>query len=194
VVDYLLTRADVDPKHIAITGHSRGGKTVLLAGALDERIALTAPNDSGCGGCGCYRVMGSKAETLEMITRNFPYWFEPHFAEFAGHEDRLPIDQHSVKALLAPRALLETEALADLHANPQGSQQTFLAAREVFEFLGAADQIGIGWREGQHDHTITDWTALLDFADWRFFGKRPGRSFGTLAFPQSPKIYDWAKP
>jgi hypothetical protein len=194
VVDYLLTRGDVDLKRIAITGHSRGGKTVLLTGALDERIALTAPNDSGCGGCGCYRFQAPKSEAIEDITKNFPYWFEPHFTEFIGQVDRLPIDQHSVKALVAPRALLETEALGDLWANPEGSQQTYLAAREVFEFLGAGDQIGIAWREGQHDHTIMDWTALLDFADWRFFGKRPGRSFNTLAFPQSPKIYNWTKP
>jgi hypothetical protein len=194
VVDYLLTRGDVDPKHIAITGHSRGGKTVLLAGALDERIALTAPNDSGCGGCGCYRFQAPKSEAIENITKNFPYWFEPHFTDFIGHVDRLPIDQHSVKALVAPRALLETEALGDLWANPEGSQQTYLAAREVFAFLNAGEQIGISWREGQHDHTIVDWTALLDFADWRFFGKRPGRSFNTLAFPQTPKVYQWSKP
>jgi hypothetical protein len=194
VVDYLLTRGDVDARHIAVTGHSRGGKTTLLAGALDERIALTAPNDSGCGGAGCYRVLGPKAETIEMITRNFPYWFEARFPEFIGHLDRLPFDQHTVKALVAPRAFLETEALDDLHANPQGSEQTFLAAREVFEFLAAADQIGIAWREGKHDQTIVDWVALLDFADWRFFGKNTGRSFGTLAFPDQVKAYHWQKP
>jgi hypothetical protein len=194
VVDYMLMRADVDAKHIAITGHSRGGKTVLLAGALDERIALTAPNDSGCGGAGCYRFQGPKSEAIENITKAFPYWFEPHFPEFIGKVDRLPIDQHTVKALVAPRALLETEALGDLWANPQGSQQTYLAAKEVFEFMSAGEQIGIAWREGKHEQNITDWIALLDFADWRFFGKRPGRSYETLAFPETKRAFGWAKP
>ena len=193
-VDYLLTRPDVDSKHIAITGHSRGGKAVLLAGALDERIALTAPNDSGCGGCGCYRFQAPKSEAIENILKNFPFWFEPHFGEFIGHVDQLPIDQHSIKALIAPRAFLETEALGDAWANPEGSQQSFLAAREVFDFLGIHEQMGIAWREGKHDHNMLDWAALLDFADWRFFNKRPGRSFDTLAFPGSEKKYSWGKP
>jgi hypothetical protein len=193
-VDYLLTRDDVDVKHIAITGHSRGGKAVLLAGALDERIALTAPNGSGCGGCGCYRFQAPKSEAIENITKNFPYWFESKFPEFIGHVDQIPFDQHSIKALIAPRAFLETSGLGDLWANPEGSQQSWLAAREVFDFLGVRDQIGIAWREGKHEHNMRDWSALLDFADWRFFGKNPERAFDTLAFPDSEKRYTWSKP
>ncbi len=69
VIDYLLTLDVVDRKRIAFTGHSRGGKTALLAGALDDRIALVAPNGSGCGGAGCYRYEGKNAETLENITQ-----------------------------------------------------------------------------------------------------------------------------
>lgn len=194
VVDYALTRADIDPKHIAITGHSRGGKATLLAGALDERIALVAPNASGCGGCGCYRFQAPKSEAIENITKNFPYWFEPRFTDFIGHVDQLPFDQHSLKALVAPRAFLETSDLGDLWANPEGSQQSWLAAREVFEFLKAKEQMGIAWRAGNHEHNLRDWTALLDFADWRFFGKIPDRSFETLAYPQSEKKFSWAKP
>src|SRR5205085_10381446 len=76
VVDYLLTQKDlVDPKRIAITGHSRGGKAALLAGATDTRIALTAPNNSGCGGAGCYRFPGDKSEGIADILKNFPFWF-----------------------------------------------------------------------------------------------------------------------
>src|SRR5687767_13619006 len=71
VVDYLLTRDDVDPKHIAVTGHSRGGKASLLAGATDERIGLTNPNNSGCGGAGCYRFQPKDAEDIARITKNF---------------------------------------------------------------------------------------------------------------------------
>ena len=194
VVDYVLTRPDVDAKHIAITGHSRGGKAVLLAGAIDERIALVAPNASGCGGCGCYRFQAPKSEAIENITKNFPYWFEARFTDFIGHVDRLPFDQHSIKALVAPRAFLETSGLGDLWANPEGSQQSWLAAREVFDFLGAKDQMGIAWRAGIHEHNLRDWSALLDFADWRFFGKKPERAFDTLAYPRSERRFTWGRP
>jgi dienelactone hydrolase len=194
VTDYLLTRDDVQKDHIAVTGHSRGGKAAILAGATDERIALTAPNNSGCGGAGCYRFANDKSETIDRITQRFPYWFHAQFGEFVGKVDRLPIDQHSVKALVAPRAFLETEALGDLWANPQGSQQSYVAAKQVYEFLGAPDKIAIVFREGGHQHGLPDWQALLDFADWQFAGKKPGRKFDQLAFPDAPKAFSWSAP
>jgi dienelactone hydrolase len=76
-VDFLLTEPQVDRARIVITGHSRGGKAALLAGALDSRIALTVANGSGCGGAGCFRFEGEKAERLENILQSFPYWFTP---------------------------------------------------------------------------------------------------------------------
>ncbi len=100
-IDYLASRADVDAKKIIVTGHSRGGKAALLAGAMDERVALTVPNGSGCGGAGCYRVNPPKTETLANITDHFPNWFTPRFAEFVGKVDQLPFDHHELKALVA---------------------------------------------------------------------------------------------
>ncbi len=194
VVDFLQTQPDIDAKRIAITGHSRGGKTVLLAGATDERIALTAPNNSGCGGAGCYRHQGPNSETIKNILDVFPYWFAPRFKQFIGRVDRLPFDQHIVKALVAPRALLSTEALGDLWANPEGTQMTYLAAREVYRFLRAEERIGIWFREGEHAHTLADWQAMLDFADWHLRGKPPARAFDRLAFPNLKPIYSWRAP
>ena len=191
VLDHLLTLKEVDPKRIAVTGHSRGGKTALLAGAMDERIALTVPNNSGCGGAGSYRYQAPKSEDIGAILKNFPYWFHPKFGRFIGHVDRLPVDQHFVKALVAPRALLSTEALGDLWANPQGTQQTHEAAKEVYRFLGAPDRIGIYFREGEHAHNHKDWTTLLDFADKVFFGKE---TFDRRAFPDAPKAFSWQAP
>jgi hypothetical protein len=194
VVDYLSTLDIVDKNRIAVTGHSRGGKTALLAGATDERIALTAPNNSGCGGAGCYRLQAPKSEDIAAITKSFPFWFHPRFRDFIGHIDRLPFDQHTVKALVAPRASLSTEALADLWANPKGSQQSYTAAREVYKFLGAEDRIGILYRPGKHEHNADDWTALLDFADVQFFGKAVNRRFDELTFPDAEKGYSWKAP
>ena len=170
-VDFLLTLPEVDRRHIAITGHSRGGKSVLLAGATDERIALTNPNDSGCGGTSCYRRQAAGSETLADILRRFPFWFSPRFSAYLGRETELPFDQHSLKALVAPRCLLDTEALGDLWANPSGAWHTHVAAQVLYGFLGAEDKIAIWYREGQHEHSLADFTALLDFTDGQFFGR-----------------------
>jgi dienelactone hydrolase len=190
-IDWLLTQETIDAARIAVTGHSRGGKAALLAGAIDERIALTAPNNSGCGGAGCYRLQGEGSEDIAAITKTFPYWFHARFRDFTNKVNRLPFDQHTVKALVAPRALFTTEALGDLWANPQGTQQSHAAAREVFRFLGAEGQIGIRFRAGPHKHRLDDWKALLDFADWRFFGKSP---FDEVAFPGAQRGYAWRAP
>lgn len=170
VVDYLETRDDVECQQIAVTGHSRGGKAALLAGALDERFALVAPNGSGCGGAGCFRQTPTDAESLSQITdpQRFGYWFHPRLRWFAGQENRLPVDQHVLKALVAPRALLCTEAYGDRWANPSGTARTSMAAQAVFDWLGVSNKNGIHWREGAHDQTAIDWQALLDFAQWQF--------------------------
>ncbi len=193
-VDYLTTQSVVDTRRIAVTGHSRGGKAVLLAGALDERIALTAPNDSGCGGGGCYRVQGEKSEDIGAITKRFPFWFHPNLMTFVGHVDQLPFDQHFVKVLVAPRALLSTEALGDLWANPLGSEVSYLAAREVYKFLNAEERIGIHYREGKHEQNVEDWNVLLDFADLQFFGKKGGTTFDQLPFPEPKDAFTWRAP
>lgn len=164
-VDFLARLDFVDSTRIAVTGHSRGGKTALLAGATDERIALTAPNNSGCCGAGCFRICGAGSERIADILRNFSYWFSPNLLAYAGRDEELPFDQHALKALIAPRALITTEALGDLWANPYGTYQTHLAAQEVYQLLGASGKIAIKFREGGHAHEYRDWVTLLDFAD-----------------------------
>jgi hypothetical protein len=194
VTDYLVTRPDIDASHIVFTGHSRGGKAALLAGAFDERAALTVASGSGAGGAGSYRVQPPKTEDIAALCKKFPFWFEPHFDDFIGHVARLPIDQHEVKALVAPRALLETSGMGDMWANNVGSQATHQAAAEVYQFLGVPQKFGIHWRPGKHDQSFIDWTALLDFADWQFFGKPPADKFDVLAFPEQAKAYSWKSP
>jgi hypothetical protein len=181
-VDVLQTLPEVDRGRIAITGHSRGGKSALLAGATDERIALTAANQSGCGGAGCFRRQGEGSEMLGDILKGFPHWFAPGLRDYVGREDELPFDQHFLKALVAPRLLLTTEALGDLWANPGGTWQSHQAAREVFRLLGVKKNLGIRFRPGPHDHTLADWRALLDFMDMHFLGKAPAETFNAGPF------------
>ncbi|MEZ0267449.1 MAG: hypothetical protein ACAI43_22185 [Phycisphaerae bacterium] len=195
-VDALCTFDYVAKDKIVVTGHSRGGKAVILAGATDPRIAITAPNNSGCGGAGSFKHQAAKSEDIAAITKNFPFWFTPVFKDFAGKQEKLPLDQHFVKALVAPRAYLSTEALGDLWANPEGSRVTHSAAREVFKFLGADDKCAIAYREGGHAHNTADFTVLLDFADQVFFQKKPAteRDWDANPFPSAPKSFGWAAP
>ncbi len=186
-VDALLGCEFVDARAIAVVGHSRGGKAALLAGATDERIALTSANNSGAGGAGCFRWRAAGAEKLADLLDNFPHWLNPALQEFAGRENALPFDQHFLKALIAPRALLTTEALGDLWANPSGAWQTHLAAQKVYEVLGAKEQIAIAYRDGAHAHTFADWCCFLDFADTCFVGIKalpappPGSTTHTMS-------------
>lgn len=178
-------RIPIDTDRIAIAGHSRGGKATLLAGATDERIALTCANNSGSGGAGSYMFQGEGSETLKDSINSVPYWYNSDFLnKYINRQSELPFDQHFLKALIAPRALLTTEALGDSHANPEGTWLIHQAAREACRFLGHEERIGIWFREGGHAHGIEDWRTLLDFVDWQFHGIKPGRDFNLNPFIQ----------
>jgi hypothetical protein len=181
-IDYLVTDKAIDPQRIAVVGHSRLGKTALLAGAFDERIALTVANQAGCGGSGPSRHDDSRAETVKIITDKFPHWFAANFTKFGDDPSRLPVDQNCLVALCAPRPVLFTAAADDLWANPSGQFEVLQAASPVYELLGveglkadtmpAADapllgdgRLGYWFRAGEHSMTPADWKVYMDFAD-----------------------------
>ena len=157
---------------------------------------VTRRAKSGCGGAGSYRILGEKSETLDDITKEskFSYWFHPRLREFVGKENRLPFDQHYLKALVAPRALISLDALGDLWANPLGTQQTYRAAQVVFDFFGAGERNGIHFRQGGHAQNEEDWRALVDFADKVFFNKKVERKFNQLPFPEASLPFSWTAP
>jgi hypothetical protein len=193
-VDALQSLETADAGRIAIVGHSRGGKASLLAGATDERIALTSANGSGAGGAGCYRCQGPNSEHLSDSLRAFPYWYGPKLGDYLGRETELPFDQHYLKSAVAPRALLTTEALGDLWANPSGTWQTHLATREVYRFLGVESNLAIHYREGEHEHSEDDWQCFLDFMEWKLCGKPQPAGSGQSPFPEQPKDFSWRAP
>lgn len=196
MLDYLKTLPQVDGDKVAITGHSRAGKAALLAGAMDERFALVNPNGSGCGGAGLFRILGPFSENLGAITHpsRFQEWFQKDFRAFVGKEAHLPFDQHFMRALVAPRPVLSTDGTEDCWANPLGTQLNYLAAQPVFDFLGVPENNALHFRPGEHDHTDADFRALLDFADWKFFGKKPATTFNVLPLPESKLEVDWSTP
>ena len=193
-IDYLTTRPDVAADKIIVLGHSRGGKAALVAGAYDERIALTVGAQSGTGGASPFRLQGKHSESLAQATGRFNYWFGPRLKQFAGHETQLPFDQHYLLALVAPRNLLLLNAFDDPYSNVEAAQQTFLASREVFSFMGVPNHIGLHLRAGKHSFEADDWRALLDFADRQFFGRETTMDFRG-ALPQNNKLtFNWRAP
>ena len=182
-MDYFETDDDVDLSKVAVLGHSRLGKAALWAGAQDTRFAMVISNDSGEGGAALSR--NEKGESLKDITTNFPHWFCGKYASYAGKVDELPLDQHMLLSLIAPRLLYVASATEDLWADPEGE---FLSARlagpvyKLYDRKGLATKkmphpdtpvqegsIGYHLRTGKHDITPYDWDRYMDFADkqWR---------------------------
>ena len=190
MLDYVMTVPEIDGKRVAVVGHSRNGKTALIAAAFDERIALAIPSQAGCGGSAPDRVATELSapqangrptvETLAVINKSFPHWFCGTFKEFNDAPARLPFDQHALIALCAPRPVLLSNATEDKWANPPGQYEMLRAADAVYRLL-AGDGLGaekmpevgvllnsrLGFyiREGKHSMTTPDWKVWLDFAD-----------------------------
>ena len=178
-LDYLVTDARVDNARVGIVGHSRGGKAALWAGAEDERFAMVVSNESGEGGAALSRRWFG--ETVERINTSFPHWFTAKYKSFNGREASLPIDQHMLLALTAPRALYVASADEDLWSDPRGEFLSLVETSPVFALWGepplAASQMpaldrplivgrrGYHIRTGAHNLTPYDWDRIADFAD-----------------------------
>lgn len=139
--------ANIDPARLGVTGCSRNGKGALVCGAFDERIALTIPTESGAGGTSSWRVAdamlaaGRKVQTArQIVTENT--WMAPAFVQFGDCVDRLPVDQHTVAALCAPRPLLMTDNTAIDWLGTESCYITAVAARKVWQALGVPDRMG----------------------------------------------------
>lgn len=190
----LLERLDfIDRGKIAVTGHSRGGKTVLLAGATDERITLVNDNASCAAGAAVFRYIGDRGETLNILN-SFPSWFGAGLRPYLGREEDIPFDQHCLLASIAPRLLLITYALDDRWSNPEGMVQGFRAAREAYRFLGAEEKIAFHLRAGHHKHDIEDWEALLDFIRVNWRGGKAKSSFNVHPYSHLAPAFSWKAP
>ncbi len=203
-VDALETISScVDLSCIAFTGHSRGAKTAMLAGVLDERAAIVNPNETNAGSCSCYRIhmkaVGENgkekpSETLTDVIGNFPFWFGKNLGFYKDRENELPFDCHFLKAMVAPRILLVGEAASDIWTNPIGTYQTSAAASEVFKFLGCPENLLWYFRRGFHSHLPEDAGMLAEVISHKYFGTPLSDRYFKLPFPKPELIYDWKAP
>jgi hypothetical protein len=180
IVDYLETDTSIDKTKLIVTGVSRTGKSALVAGAFDDRLAMVAPVASSGGGTPAYRFSGAERggkEGLSEMMRKYPNWFSPHLHEFWGQADKLPFDEHWFIALAAPRPFIALEGTHDQNVNANGVRQAWLAAQPAFSLLNAKDRLGVSWADRPHGMVQGDWDALLAFADKYLMGRNVERRF-----------------
>ncbi len=182
VMDYFEKDADINAKKVAIVGHSRGGKASLWTAACDQRFAICVSNCSGNTGAALARRQFG--ERISRINTSFPHWFNTNYKKFNDREDSLPVDQHMLIALLAPRPVYATNASKDLWADPKGTFLSLKYAEKVFALYGIRSnlpenppginqaiiqsQIAYHNREGEHNLTAYDWTNFINFANYHF--------------------------
>ncbi|TDH28976.1 acetylxylan esterase [Segetibacter sp. 3557_3] len=178
IMDYFERDAEVNAKKVCIVGHSRGGKAALWAGAQDQRFAMVVSNCSGNTGAALARR--KFGETIRRINEQFPHWFCENYKKYNDNEQAVPVDQHMLLSLVAPRLLYVTSASKDLWADPTGTYLSLKNAAPVYALYGikstlpeklpspgsALHQSRMGYhnREGEHNLTAWDWRNFVVFA------------------------------
>lgn len=161
-------------------GHSKLGKATLWAAAQDERFALAISAQSGCAGAALWRRR--YGETLAKMVTRFPYWLCRNSWKFVNMEDDLPVDQHMLLALIAPRPVYVASGIEDTWADPQGQYLSAYHASKVYHLFGKngltsedsppldeaiiESNVGYHIRAGGHSVEMYDWQRFLEFADY----------------------------
>jgi dienelactone hydrolase len=182
-VDYLVTLPEVAKGQIGLTGHSRNGKQALLAAAFDERIGAVIASSGNTGEVIPWRYNTDPfaIESLELLAGAQSHWFHPRLRFFAGREHKLPVDQHHLIAMTAPRGLMMYSGYAESAANPFAFEQAYRSALKVYRLHGREENLWLHLREGEHGTQSVDIENFIDFFD-SVFGRKP-----------VPKVETWIR-
>jgi pimeloyl-ACP methyl ester carboxylesterase len=181
-VDYLQKDPLIDGEKIALVGHSRGGKTILWCAAQDSRIAMAVSNCSGCTGAAISRR--KTGERIQDIIKNYPYWFCGNYQKYREREEDLPVDQHLLLALIAPRLLYISSRTFDCWADPESEFRACIEATPAYRLYGKtglpetvmplpehpilSGEIAYHIKTGNHDMDEYDWERYLEFCTKHF--------------------------
>ncbi|MBR1676274.1 MAG: hypothetical protein IJ706_03080 [Clostridia bacterium] len=181
ILDYLLTLPETDGENVGVIGHSRLGKTALVAGAFDDRFKFVRSNCSGTCGASLFNDANERSESIEKIYTQFPYWFCKNFGKYMGKDKEMPFDQDMLASLVAPRYLSIGSAELDLWANPASEMNCARKASYAWEICGKdglvaptaakadewyhAGNVGYDMRSGTHYLSRRDWNAFLSFCE-----------------------------
>lgn len=179
VIDCLPRLSRLANVPVVVVGHSRGGKAALWCGAQDQRVALAISNESGSTGAALART--TRGETIRQINQSFPHWFSLNYHKYADRASELPVDQHLLLGLMAPRRVYVSSASEDSTADPKAEFLSCVWASSIFNLHGlngvGAPQfpaigecrhegaVGYHMRAGEHDLRREDWVHFLDYAD-----------------------------
>ncbi len=181
IIDYIETLDIIDMDYLAVTGHSRLGKTTLLTAAHDERVRFACSNDAGTSGDALAR--GSIGESIDDITRVFPFWFCNNYLAYRDNEAALPFDQHYLLSLIVPRHIYLSSAREDLWADPKSQFLSLALVNDVYRLYGKRGLIhdseipegeclyntgdaAFHTRSGVHYFSREDWNKFMDYIDF----------------------------
>jgi len=131
---------------------------------------------------------------IAHLRRTVPHWFSARYLEFAGQQNKLPFDAHTLVALVAPRPLLNTNATEDEYNNTLSIEAGIRTGRLVYDWMQLEDRCRLHWRPGKHGQMEDDWRALLDYADECFFDKRGTSEFNKWVYPEFTPPLTWEAP
>ncbi len=178
-LDLLETIPEIDRYKVGVVGHSRIGKTAMLAGAYDTRFALVVSNSSCEGGAAMARR--DYGETFEFAAFNFSCWYKTKMQYYAKNIEKMPIDAQHFLAVVAPRLVYVLAGTEDYWADPKGEFMSLVETSKIYNLFGSkskptlddlrvktpynGDGFGFVLYDGKHDINLYNWNCIMDFSD-----------------------------
>lgn len=147
-LDYLLSRPEVDPRHVGITGNSGGGTMTTWLSGLEQRWTMSAP--------GCF---------VTTFRRNLENELPADTEQIPPHSIALGLDHSDFLAAMAPKPVIILAKEKD-YFDVRGAIEAYRRLKHLYEVLGAPDNVQLQIGPTGHGYTIENREAM-----YRFFNK-----------------------